>query len=143
MLAMLSLAGFFAACAQPDSPSVCRDFFVALDVVPHTILSLKAGDLVSIWDGDTYEGCEVQFETNGSLRARTPVPDFMATEETAMYHLGWRMSPGIGADGAGSGVFGIERGSTQCYVSWAQPSYIDDDGTISYADTYRMSVQCR
>jgi hypothetical protein len=53
------------------------------------------------------------------------------------------MIPELMADGAGSGVHGLRRGSTECVVRWNQPAYIDDDGSFVQSDTLTMLIQCR
>jgi hypothetical protein len=127
--------------AEPESP--CELFFTALENVPHVVLSMRTGAFVSTWDEMEYRGCEVDFETNDSLSEAVSVPSFDAIEDSEMYRLGWRMSEGIGADGPGSGVFGIERESVLCVVRWAQPAYLFDDGEIVQSETFSMKVQCR
>ena len=136
--------------APPTEPPVsaasdddCRYFFTALSPVAHDSLSIRAGSFVSVWDGREYQGCEVSFVAHDSLPAAAPLPDFDALPETEMYRLGWRMSEGIGADGPGSGVFGIEREAVRCIVRWAQPAHLEDDGEIVRSETFRLTVQCR
>ena len=53
------------------------------------------------------------------------------------------MSNGIGADGAGSGIYGIERGSDLCVIRWEQAAYLDDNGEFVQSETFRMWIQCR
>ena len=137
------LAGFSVACAQTEPESPCELFFTALENVPNVVLSMSDGAFVSTWDGTEYRGCEVDFETNDSLSADVSIPSFDAIQDSEMYRLGWRMSEGIGADGPGSGVFGIERESVLCVVRWAQPAYLFDDGEIVQSETFSMKVQCR
>ncbi|TFG65296.1 MAG: hypothetical protein E4H28_04380 [Gemmatimonadales bacterium] len=121
----------------------CEYFFSALQPVSHTSLSVHDGAFVSEWDGSEYRGCEVQFETHDSLPRTAPVPDFDALPDSEMYRVGWRMSEGIGADGAGSGIFGIEKDSVLCIVRWARPAYLADDGGIVKSETFSMTIQCR
>jgi hypothetical protein len=104
---------------------------------------VTTGSFVSIWDGTEYSGCEIEFETNDALRAGGPIPDFDAIQDSEMQRLGWRVAQGVGADGPGSGVYGIERDSVLCVVRWAQPAHIDDDGEIVQSETFNMTVQCR
>jgi hypothetical protein len=140
---ILFLAATLAACAQVDQAELCGPFFSALDEVPHTTLTIATGHYVSDWDGAAYEGCEVEFQTNDSLSADHQIPEFDAIRDSEMYRLGWRMSDGIGADGPGSGIFGIEKESTRCVIRWEQPAWIDDDGVHRHSDTFTMKVQCR
>ena len=64
-------------------------------------------------------------------------------EGSEMHALGWRMSYGIGADGPGSGIFGIERDAVRCLVRWEQPAWIDDEGEFQQSDVFSMTIQCR
>lgn len=137
------LVGFAAACARAEPGTLCEPFFVALDSVPHVALSMRTGAFVSIWDGMRYDGCEVAFETNDSLRAGVSVPDFEATQDSDMYRGGWRPSHEIRADGAGSGTFGIEKKTGLCVVRWAQPAYLFEEGKIVQSERFSMTVQCR
>jgi hypothetical protein len=138
-----------AACAQEAAPGEsdgalpCEYFQSVLEPVPHVALSVNSGGFVSEWDREEYRGCEVNFETNDSLTAGLSVPSFDAIEGSEMSRLGWRSSREIGADGPGSGIFGIEKDSVLCVVRWAQPAHIDDDGEIVQSETFTMKIQCR
>jgi hypothetical protein len=59
-----------------------------------------------------------------------------------MYRDGWRTIPEIVADGAGSGIHGIQRGPTRCIIRWEQPTYIDDLGRLVESESFTMSIQC-
>lgn len=110
--------------------------------MPHTSLTRATGPFESTWDGAMRDGCVIDFETTDSALDGATVPDFFAEAGTEIYEQGWRMNPSIMADGAGSGVHGIERGSEHCVISWAQPAYLDDDGEFVFSDTFTMLVQC-
>ncbi len=131
------------ALAGAQMPTSCDEFYDALAAVPHVSLTRSFGSFESIWDAKIYDGCEIEFETNDSIRAGADVPIFFADSGTEMYGAGWRMSREIGADGAGSGIHGIEKGSVVCIIRWEQPAYIDDDGEFVESDTRRQWVQCR
>lgn len=143
----LVLLGGVLGCVQADAdghdPDPCESFYVALEAVPHDSLVRRAGEFESLWDSKTYRGCEIRFVAHDSLTAGHQVPGFDAVEGSEMHRLGWRMSDGIGADGPGSGIFGIERDSVRCLVLWEQPAYIDDDGEFVQSDTLSMTIQCR
>lgn len=132
-----------AAPPQGELAKPCKYFHESLERVPHVVLSVASGRFVSEWDQEEYIGCQVDFETNDSLRTDVRLPDFDALEGSEMNRLGWRPSYGILADGPGSGIFGIEKGPTLCIIRWAQPAHIDDDGEIVSSDTFNMRVQCR
>lgn len=136
-------AVFSVGCAQTEPAGPCEFFFTALENVPHVVLSMSTGAFVSTWDGMEYNGCEIDFETNDAVSAGVSIPSFDAVEDSEMYRRGWRMSEGIGADGPGSGVFGIEKEAVLCVVRWAQPAYIDDDGGFVQSETFSMKIQCR
>jgi len=145
LLALFVLGGFLG-CMRADAdggePEPCDYFHSTLSAVPHDTLMRSTGEIAWIWDGETYQGCEVRFVAHDSL-AGPPVPDFDALEGSEMYRLGWRMSHGIGADGPGSGIFGIEREAVRCLVRWEQPAWIDDEGEFQQSDTFSMTIQCR
>lgn len=142
MISGMALLVSQPASAQPRVPLACEEFYDALAAAPHVSLTRSSGPFTSIWDGATREGCEVDFETNDSLGGGQGVPDFSAHAGTEMYDAGWRMSHGIGADGAGSGTHGIERGPVACIIRWARPADIDDAGAFVESDTLRRWVKC-
>jgi hypothetical protein len=137
---LLTCTGAGAASGGPDP---CEYFFAALKAVPNETLWHRAGEFESLWGGQKYRGCEVRFVTNDSLRAGAAVPDFDALPDSEMYRLGWRMSDSIGADGPGSGIFGIEKDTVLCVVRWEQPAYIGDEGEFVQSEILSMTIQCR
>jgi len=146
MLALTVLAGslgWWGANPVNQDPDPCQYFYDALEAVPHDTLTASSGEGVWLWHEQSYVGCQVRFVTNDSLRAGYDVPEFDALEDSEMYRLGWRFTDGIGADGPGSGIFGIERGSVECLVFWSQPAYIDDEGEFQQSDVLEMTIQCR
>ena len=139
---VLPLTVALGAALSPSQPEPCDELHAALEAVPHVSLTRSAGPFYSIWDRETVRGCEIQFETNDSIRDGASRPTFFADPGTDMHRAGWRMIPEIGADGAGSGIHGIRRGSARCVVRWEQAAYIDDDGTLVESDTLTMLIQC-
>ena len=135
---------FVAWLAAPsaDQPDPCDELYEMLEAVPNVSLARDRGPFQSIWDGQTLAGCEISFETNDSIRDDAAAPTFLADPGTEMYEAGWRMMPGILADGAGSGVHGIRKGSARCVVRWEQATYIDDEGAFVQSDTLTMLIQC-
>ena len=136
-------AGITSADTATTRPDSCGYFFDALHAVPHESLSRRQGVYESTWDGKPYRGCEVTFVTTDALYGGTPVPTFEALPDSELYGLGWRMAPSIGADGPGSGIFGVEKGPVLCLLRWAQPAYLADSGEIVQSDTMKMTIQCR
>ena len=122
---------------------LCQPFAEDLHPVPHMVLTMRIGDLESLWDQTPFNGCEVEFETNDSLSAGARVPSFDAIEGSEMHERGWRPLPGIGADGPGSGIFGIQKDEIACMVRWSQPAHIADDGEFVQSETLTMKIQCR
>jgi hypothetical protein len=120
----------------------CAEFYAALEEVPHVSLTTREGPIQSIWTGESAPACEVAFETNDATLGGSVAPDFWAEPGTATYRAGWRVIPEILADGPGSGVYGIQRSGVRCVIQWAQPAYIDDDGTLVQSETFSMRVQC-
>jgi hypothetical protein len=129
------------ASAQQVDP--CEYFYRALEAVPHDTLVRSSGEIVWLWDDTVTQGCEIGFAAHDSTRGMVSVPEFDALDGSEMHALGWRMTDGIGADGPGSGIFGIERNTVRCLVSWAQHAWIDDDGEFQQSEWLSMTVQCR
>lgn len=131
--------------ADPGSrnPEPCQYFYDALEAVPHDTLTASSGEGVWLWHDQGYVGCQIRFVTNDSLTAGYEIPDFDAPEGSEMYRLGWRFIPEVGADGPGSGIFGIQRDSVECLVQWNQEAYIDDEGEFRQSDVLEMTIQCR
>jgi len=131
-----------AEVASPEN-DYCSYFFDALHKVPYESLSHRQGEMTSTWDGKRFQGCEVKFVTNDTLRTGKAVPRFEAFPDEELYRLGWRMAPSIGADGPGSGIFAVEKGLVLCLIRWSQPAYLADSGEIIQSDTLEMTIQCR
>jgi hypothetical protein len=146
-LNLLIVLGAWLFCSSADAggqqPDPCERFFRALEAVPHDTLVRSSGEIVWLWDDTATRGCEVEFAVHDSTRGMVSVPEFDALNGSEMHVLGWRMSPGIGADGPGSGIFGIEKDSIRCLVQWAQPAWIDDDGEFQQSEWLSMTIQCR
>jgi len=136
-------AGVASADVTTSQPDSCAYFFDALQTVPHESLSRHQGEYESTWDGKSYQGCEIKFVTNDALRAGKDAPSFEAAPDSELYRLGWRIAPSIGADGAGSGIFAVEKGPVLCVIRWAQPAYLADTGEIVQSDTVKMTIQCQ
>ena len=122
--------------------SPCDFFVTTLQAIPHTELSQRTGTIESLWNGVAYRGCEVHFSTRDSLSAGVAVPDFYPLRSTEMARIGWNVVDTIVADGAGSGVHGVERNALVCLIRWSQPSYLDDEGAFVQSDTLTMTIQC-
>jgi hypothetical protein len=120
----------------------CEEFYRALEDVPHLTLALVSDSIQPIWSSEPAPACEVTSETTDSILAGAVSPDFLAEAGSTTYEAGWRLIPEILADGAGSGVHGIERNGTGCVVLWEQPAYLDDDGTFVQSDTFSLLIQC-
>ena len=125
-----------------QNPAPCDDLYAMLQEVPHIQLDRINGPFESTWDGAEVEGCVIEFETTDSTLAGRVGPDLHADEGSDLFVRGWRMHPTILADGAGSGVYAIERGATLCIVRWEQPAYIDDSGEFVQSDTLTVLIQC-
>lgn len=127
---------------QPSQEEPCRDFYRVLDTVPRLALATRSGPLESMWDGEPPAVCELKFETTDSILAGAVVPDFLAHPGSATYNAGWRIVPEIVADGAGSGIYGIQRNNVRCVIRRERPAYIDDDGALRQGDSLSMLIQC-
>jgi hypothetical protein len=146
-LAPVIVLGAWLCCGSADAsaqqPDPCEYFYRALEAVPHDTLVRSSGEIVWLWDDTATQGCEIGFAVHDSIRGMVAVPEFDALDGSEMHALGWRMSDGIGADGPGSGIFGVERDAVRCLVSWAQHAWIDDDGEFRQSEWLSMTVQCR
>lgn len=139
-LALVACLPAYAASEQQDS---CEYFFSALKPVPHDKLIRSEGTHQSLWRGKNYTGCEIKFVTHDNLLSGRRVPDFDAAEGSEMYRMGWRVNNSFVADGPGTGLFGVEKGSVLCLVRHEQPAYLDDHGHIIQSETLSITVQCR
>jgi hypothetical protein len=128
-------------CSQDPDP--CQHFYATLEAVPHDTLTATSGEGTWLWHEQEYQGCQVRFVTNDSLSAGYEAPDFAPMEDSEIYRLGWRFTPGVGADGPGTSIFGIQRDSIECLVRWDQPAWIDDQGEHQQSDVLTVTVQCR
>lgn len=142
-LVLAALTGWCTHGLEGQDPSPCRYFRDALAEIPHDSLTISSGEGVWLWHEGSYEGCQVRFVTHDSLTVGYEVPGFDAGEGSQMDRLGWRFMQEVGADGPGSGIFGIERGPVQCLVYYEQPAYIDENGEFWQSDTLKMTIQCR
>ena len=136
------LATVLCGALPSEQAAPCDELRALLEPVPHEALTQTVGLFESTWNGETRDGCVIGFETSDSTRNGVQAPDFFPDEGTELHRAGWRMAPGILADGAGSGVHGIERGATLCVVRWDQPAYLDDDGEFVFSDTLTILIQC-
>jgi len=156
MRMILSVAAtLLVACtgANPggDALRPCQYFYSTLAALPHDTLNVSSGEGVWLWErgsetealSRSFVGCEVRFVTNDSLTVGFQVPMFDPLEGSEMYSLGWRFTPGVLADGPGSGIFGLHKDSVECLVDWNQEAYIDDNGDFWQSDVLEMTIQCR
>jgi len=127
----------------PDQVEPCGELYGVLEDVPHVSLARRAGQIDPIWSGEPAPDCQIEFETNDSTLNGATVPIFLAEPGSDEYRAGWRLIPEIIADGAGSGIHGIQRAPLRCVIRWEQPAYIADDGTFVESDTLTMLIQCR
>jgi hypothetical protein len=139
-LALVACLPAYAASEQQDS---CEYFFLALKSVPHDKLTRRDGEHESLSDGKKYTGCEGKFVTNDKLLSGRKVPDCEPTEGSEMHRRGWWANNSFVADGPGTGLFGIEKGSVLCLVRHEQPAYLDDHGNIIQSETLTITIQCR
>lgn len=134
------LIGTSPRSAAAQSP--CDDLHEVLDPVPHVSLLRSDGRFDSLWDGSTKVGCQLRLETSDSILAGDSVPNLTAEPGTTLYLTGWRPEAGILADGPGSGIYGIRKGSTVCVIRWEQPTYVDDAGNIIQSNVLTVEAQC-
>jgi len=136
------LAALVCATSPVSGQAPCDDAFRVLQGAPHVSLERRSGSFESVWPGEPRAICEVTFVTNDSTLAAASAPSLEAAPGTVMHELEWRAIPEIMADGPGTSVFGIRKGSTRCIVEWEQPAYLDDDGDIVQSGTVTIVVRC-
>lgn len=136
-------AGGWGLLGSGKAADHCTDFFDILSEVPHSILEQSSqGTFISVLDGESKAGCSIRFETTEALLAEGALPDLRAAPGSALAATGWSVDPSMGADGPGSSIHALTRGDVQCVVSWAQPSFIDDDGEFVVSETITVVIQC-
>lgn len=139
--AILCLAA--TAAATPEQTDGCVFLFRILEAAPHRALSLEPGTHVSLYDGESYTGCQIDFE---AVASELPAEDerlLSVGPGTDLYNRGWRLDNTIAADGPGTSLFAIRNETSLCVVDEAQPAYLDDDGEIVASDTLSITIQCR
>jgi hypothetical protein len=131
-----------------DLNDSCAPFFQALLQVPHESLVRRDGLFTSQWSGHCVEGCLVVMQTD-QVRLGSPalldsqaLADLSAEPGTPLYQDGWRSNPAYTADGAGTGVIGLERDGALCLVYTEQPSFIDDNGQFVQSEAIKVRVEC-
>ncbi len=131
-----------------ENSDSCAPFFQALLQVPHESLVRHDGLFTSQWSGHCVEGCLVVLQTDqvhlGSpiLLDSQALADLNAAPGTPLYQDGWRNNPAYTADGAGTGVVGLEREGALCLVYTEQPSFIDDNGQFVQSEEIKVRVEC-
>ncbi|MBW1783412.1 MAG: hypothetical protein JRL30_22050 [Deltaproteobacteria bacterium] len=134
----------FSAYAEAREADPCDYFFQALKSVPHESMTRCYGAHASLLDGKMHVGCEIKFVTNTHLLSGKKVPDFCANQGSVMYGMGWRMVNSLMADGPGSSLCGIRKGSVLCLILNHQPAYLDKKtGIIVQTETLAITIQCR
>lgn len=139
---MLALAFQLLLTVAQAQDEPCVWFHDALSSLPSRRFDTGSGEHVSVYDGRTYLGCEVRFETTDALLSGLGVPRLDAIEGSELYLLGWRMEDSIAADGPGTTVFAVRRESSICVVSELQPAYLNDNGELVQSDVLEILVQC-
>lgn len=130
------------ACAGGGVQNACKIFYNELKPVSHYKLSLNAGLLRSLSDGNKYRGCEVVFKSNEQLMRGSELPSFESPEDSMLYRAGWRIDEKYRADGAGSGSYGIVKDAVLCLIHWDQYSWVNETGEIEQSELINMTVQC-
>jgi len=138
LIAMLLPA---TALAGGNSDS-CAPFFQALLQVPHESLVRHDGLFTSQWSQHCVEGCLLVMDTDQARLGSQSLADLSADPGTPLYQDGWRNNPSLSADGAGTGVVGLEREGALCLVFTEQPSFIDDNGKLVQSETVKVRVEC-
>ena len=134
----------FSAYAEAGEKDPCDYFFEALTSVPHESIICSYGAHASLLNGKKWACCQIRFVTNTPLLSGKKVPDFRADQGSVMYGMGWRMVNSLMADGPGSSLYGIRKGSVLCIILHHQPAYLDQkSGKIVQTDTLAITVQCR
>lgn len=120
----------------------CKPFYQALSAVPHESIFQRAGFFNSQYFGTTAKGCFVVMNTDDDRLGNQNLPDLSAAPGTSFHNAGWRANPKYSADGAGSGVTGLEKDDALCMVYYERPSYHNDDGTFVEDFHIKFKVEC-
>ncbi len=120
----------------------CAPFFQALLQVPHESLVRRDGLFTSQWTQHCVDGCLLEMQTNQARLGSQSLADLAAEPGTPLHQDGWRSNPSLSADGAGTGVVGLERDGALCLVFTEQPSFIDANGQFVQSETIKVRVEC-
>lgn len=137
------IAGNWGLPGSGKAADHCTDFYDTLSEVPHSLLEQSSqGTFISVLDGRSKAGCSIRFETTEALLVDGALPDLRAAPGSTLAAIGWSVDPSTEADGPGSSIHALTRGDVQCVVSWAQPSFVDDDGEFVVSETITVVIQC-
>lgn len=120
----------------------CEPFYRQLAAVPHESLFQREGPFTSLWFGAGAVGCEIVMVTSESRLGPSDLPPLNAAPGTPLHQAGWRLNPTYVADGAGSGVAGLEQDDTLCMVFTDQPAWYDESGSLVQSEHITVKVQC-
>ena len=120
----------------------CEPFYRELAAVPHESLFQREGPFNSIWFGAGATGCEIVMVTSESRLGQSDLPSLSAPPGTSLHQTGWRRNPHYVADGAGSGVVGVEKDNTLCLIHTDQPAWYDESGDLVRSEHITVKVQC-
>jgi hypothetical protein len=122
--------------------NTCKPFYQALFAVPHESIFQREGFFNSQYFGTSAKGCFVVMNTDDNRLGNHPLPDFSAAPGSDLHQAGWQTNPKYSADGAGTGVTGLERDDALCMVYYERPSYYNDDGTFVQDFHIKFKVEC-
>ena len=120
--------------------SVCSYFYHILLELPHTKLTQKMNDFISLWNGQRLQGCEVVYESHESMVPGSRVYDQF---ESFIHTPGWSINNNLVADGPGSSTVGIENEMNRCLINWSQHAWVDEKTKEHrQSSQIKMIVQC-
>ena len=121
----------------------CQIFYNQLKEIPHTKLTLDSVIYKSLLNLKREKGCQVKFVTTDSISANVEFPAFTKSiKGTKLYDQGWRYNDKYTADGAGTGLVGIENRGVLCLISYARPVSSLKPGKFEISDDITIIVQC-
>lgn len=125
-----------------ESGDFCEPFFQALLQVPHSSLERRDGPFTSQWSRQCVDGCLVVMKTDHARLDDQLLTDLSGDPGTPLYQNGWRSNPSLTADGAGTGMVGLEKDGVLCLVFTEQPAFVAGDGGFVQSQSILVRVEC-
>ena len=140
---MLFLTFPYGAVAD-EPPDTCDYFYRQLADIPLHRITYEKDVMLEDLEGGKFHGCKVTFNSDIELMKEDyELPSFMADDDTELFEKGWRNNNRYGADGAGSGKYGIIKNDILCIVDWSRHAWLDETTRkITQSDLINMEIRC-